>query len=80
MRRVISNGRIYYREFETPLDNKQRVIYDAFLDLPPSQDITPLGRAYYLGFTGENFPFAGGKSQLALAAWRAGRAASLSVE
>jgi hypothetical protein len=81
MRRVVANGRIYYREFETPLSAPQRVIYDAFLNLPPSQDITPLGRAYYLGYTGENFPFAGGsKPQLALAAWRAGRAASLSVE
>jgi hypothetical protein len=79
MRRVVANGRIYYREFETPLNDKQRVIYDAFLSMPPSQDITPLGRAYYRGFIGENFTF-DTKPELALAAWRAGRAASLSVE
>jgi hypothetical protein len=46
------------------------VIYDAFVSLPPSQDITPLGRSYHAGRAGKYLPSLTG---LDVAAWRAGR-------
>jgi hypothetical protein len=46
------------------------VIYDAFVSLPPSQDITPLGSAYHAGRAGKT-PH--GMTDLKIAAWRAGR-------
>jgi hypothetical protein len=81
MRRITTNGRTYCREFEQPLNDAQKAIFNAFLDLPPSQNITPLGRAYHAGLAGKNLPRWGqgeGRGELSLAgldvaAWRAGR-------
>jgi hypothetical protein len=81
MRRIVTNGRTYCYEFEQSLTEQQRVIYDAFISLPPSQDITPLGRAYHAGLAGKSLPRWGqgeGRRELSLAgldvaAWRAGR-------
>jgi hypothetical protein len=70
MRRIVTNGRTYCYEYEQSLNEQQRVIYDAFLSLPPSQDITPLGRSYHAGRAGKYLPSLTG---LDVAAWRAGR-------
>jgi hypothetical protein len=70
MRRITANGRTYLYEYERPMNDEQRVIYDAFLALPPSQDITPLGRSYHAGRAGKT-PH--GMTGLDIAAWRAGR-------
>jgi hypothetical protein len=70
MRRITTNGRTYLYEYERPMNDEQRVIYDAFVSLPPSQDITPLGSAYHAGKAGKT-PH--GMTDLKIAAWRAGR-------
>jgi hypothetical protein len=70
MRRIVTNGRTYCYEYEQPLTDQQRAIYDAFASLPPSQAITPLGRAYHAGRAGKT-PH--GMTGLDVAAWRAGR-------
>jgi hypothetical protein len=70
MRRIVTNGRTYCYEYEQPLNEAQKAIYAAFLDLPPSQSVTPLGRAYHAGKAGKCLP---GITGLDVAAWRAGR-------
>jgi hypothetical protein len=70
MRRITTNGRTYCYEYERPMNDEQRVIYDAFVSLPPSQNITPLGRAYHAGRAGKT---PAGMTGLNIAAWRAGR-------
>jgi hypothetical protein len=69
MRRIYANNRTYLYEYERPMSEQERVIYDAFVSLPPSQDITPLGRAYHAGRAGKCPRLTG----LNIAAWRAGR-------